>query len=138
MENPLVMTWPYYYLILTESFEISVPNSYLYVDFQLKMLRLKNKNKMLLLWKWGSKCHKYIGKPLADHKHHFVLWWIFELDDLGLSLNLKRLQNFFAKNWRTQIWGKNIYHITMSFSDFLKMLWNFGPSRYLYVESIPT
>jgi hypothetical protein len=42
MENPLVMTWPYYYLILTKSFEISVPNSYLYVDFQLKMLRLKN------------------------------------------------------------------------------------------------
>ncbi len=33
LEKPLVMTWPYYYLILIEAFEISVPNSYLCVYY---------------------------------------------------------------------------------------------------------
>ncbi len=76
---------------------------------------------MLLLRKRWRKCHKYIGKPAADHMHHFLLCGIFERDNLGLSLNLEKIWKFFGKNCRRKIWGKN-YHISISFSEFSKML----------------
>ncbi len=66
------------------------------------------------------------------------MWQIFELDNLGLRLNLEKIWKLFGKNYKRKIWGKN-YDISISFSEFLKMLGNFGHSRYhLYVETIPT
>ncbi len=62
---------------------------------------------MLLLWKWRWKCHKYIGKPAADHMHHFLLRQIFELDNLGLRLNLEKYGKFSAKIGEEKM-GENI------------------------------
>ncbi len=96
-----------------------------------RRVTLRYKNKMLLLWKWGWKCHKCTRKPAANHMHHILLRRIFEPDNLGFSPNLEEIRKFFSKNWRRKIWGKN-YDKTISFSEFFRMLWNFCHSRYLY------
>jgi hypothetical protein len=61
---------------------------------------------MLLLWKRGCKCEKYIGKPTVDHTHHFLLGQVFELDNLGLGRNLEKIWNYWGKFKGKKFGGK--------------------------------